>query len=288
LPKLFEVYPTRKPITATKDFAALIEAGDAALPRASGLLAAVHDALPQRLPTPLPTPDRTYIDRIFENRGTTSVALPGGLGRRSVDLAPGQFTACDGRVWYRVEQVGAGPESSFYPSDFTRELFRLFVNDKQLRLKTELSLQFAIELAVLKSNTNCQWVLVIELGTAPQDTAPGATGINLQNVVWSPAPVLQQRIIVTPAPCIHVFGIRVKRFLSGGAEVITLDQILYGSAEGGIAPTSANFAVRARLVRFDTDNNQTDPRGFIALRGLDLPEGESQELPDIGKAIIRN
>jgi hypothetical protein len=288
LPKLFEVYPTRKPVTATKDFAALIEAGDAALPRASGLLAAVHDAVAERLPTPLPAPDRTYIDRVFENRGTSSVALPGGLGRRSVDLAPGQFAACDGRVWYRVEQVGAGPESSFYPSDFTRELFRLFVNDKQLRLKTELSLQFAIELAVLKSNTNCQWVLVIELGTAPQDTAPGATGINLQNVIWSPTPVLQQRIIVTPAPCTHVFGIRVKRFLSGGAEVITLDQILYGSAEGGIAPASANFAARGRLVRFDTENNQSDPRGFIALRGLDLPEGENQELPDIGKAIIRN
>jgi hypothetical protein len=185
--------------------------------------------------------------------------------------------------------VGSGPESSFYPSDFTHELFRLFVNERQLRLKTEFSLQFALELAVLKSNTNCQWVLVIELGTAPQDTTPGTPGLNLQNVIWSPTPVLQQRLIVTPVPCTHIFGIRVKRFLSGGAETITLDQLLYGSAEGGIAPATANFAVRGRLVRFDTENNQTDPRGFIALRGLDLPAGaEDEEVPDIGKALIRN
>jgi len=194
----------------------------------------------------LPAPDRSFIDRVFENGESTPVVLPGGLGRRSIDLAPGQFAACDGRVWYRVEQVGSGPESSFYPSDFTRELFRLFVNERQLRLKTEFSLQFALELAVLKSNTNCQWVLVIELGTAPS-AAPGTPGLNLQNVVWSRTPVLQQRLIVTPVPCTHIFGIRVKRFLSGGAEVITLDQLLYGSAKGGIAPASANFAVRGRL-----------------------------------------
>jgi hypothetical protein len=161
------------------------------------------------------------------------------------------------------------------------------VNDRQLRLRTEFVLQFAVELAVLKSNTNCQWTVVIELGTALQDSAPGSTGINLQNVNWLPTPVLEQRLILTPVPCTHTFGIRVKRFLSGGADTISLDRILYGSAEGGTAPASANFAVRARLLRFDTENNQSDPRGFVALRGLDLQAGGNENLQDIGKAIIR-
>jgi hypothetical protein len=144
-----------------------------------------------------------------------------------------------------------------------------------------------VELAVLKSNTNCQWTVAIELGTAPQDTAPGSPGINLQNVVWSPEPVLEQRLILTPVPCTHTFGIRVKRFLSGVADTLSLDRLLYGSAEGGTAPASANFAVRARLLRFDTENNQSDPRGFVALRGLDLQAGGSENLHDIGRAIIR-
>lgn len=287
LPQLFEIYPTRRSVEPTDNgLIDLINAGDSALPRAGGLLAAVHDAAAEPLPDPLPKADAIYIGRVFENQGATDITIPGGLGRRSVALAPGEFAACDGRVWYRVEQFGDSPETSFYPSDFTRELFRFFVNDRQLRLKTELNLQFALEAAVLKSNTNCQWTVAIELGTAPQDVDPATTGINLQNVIWNEAPALEQRIILTPVPCTHTFGIRVKRYLSAGAETIDLDRLLYGTAEGGTAPATAKFAVRGRLLRFDTENNESDPRGFVAARGLDL-ESEGNNLKDIGKAIIR-
>jgi hypothetical protein len=288
LPKLFEIYPSRRSVEPSTDgLIGLLNAGEAALPRAGGLLAAVHDAAVEALPNPLPEPAAVYVDRVFENQGAASITIPGGLGRRSVELAPGEFAACDGRVWYQVEQFGGGTQSSYYPRDFTRELFRFFVNDRQLRLKTELLLQFALELAVLKSNTNCQWTLAIELGTAPQDTAPGTPGTNLQNVVWSPQPVLEQRLLLTPVPCTHTFGIRVKRFLSGGTDTLTLDRLLYGAAEGGTPPASANFAVRARLLRFDTENHQSDPRGFVALRGLDLQAEGDTAVQDIGKALIR-
>ena len=288
LPKLLEIFPARKKVEPTGEggLIDLVNEGDSILPRAGGLLAAVHDATAEALPDPLPEPDAGFIGRVFENQGAASVIIPGGLGRRSVDLAPGEFAACDGRVWYRVEQFGDAPETSFYPSDFTRELFRFFVNDRQLRLKTALEVQFAIEAAVLKSNTNCQWTVVIELGTAPQDTDPATTGINLQNVVWDQAPALEQRIILTPVPCTHTFGIRVKRYLSGGSETIDLDRLLYGSAEGGTPPAGANFAVRARLVRFDTENNESDPRGFIGLRGLDIQAEDNTSVRNIGKAII--
>jgi len=288
LPKLFEIYPTRRQVPPTTNgLIDLLNAGEAALPRAGGLLAAIHDAAVEAIPNPLPEPSATYLDRVFENQGASSVTLPGGLGRRSVELAPGDFAACDGRVWYRAEPFGSGTESSYYPSDFTRELFRFFVNDRQLRLRTELLLQFAVELAVLKSNTNCQWTLAIELGTAPQDSAPGTPGINLQNVVWSAVPVLEQRLLLTPVPCTHTFGIRVKRFLSGGADTLSLDRLLYGAAEGGTPPASANFAVRGRLLRFDTENHQSDPRGFVALRGLDLQAEGDVGVQDIGKALIQ-
>lgn len=288
LPKLFEIYPSRRPVEpSTEGLIGLLNAGDSALPRAGGLLAAVHDAAVEALPNPLPEPAAIFVDRVFENQGAATITIPGGLGRRSVELAPGEFAACDGRVWYRVEQFGNVAESSYYPSDFTRELFRFFVNDRQLRLRTELLLQFAVELAVLKSNTNCQWTLAIELGTAPQDTAPGTPGINLQNVAWSAVPVLEQRLLLTPVPCTHTFGIRVKRFLSGGADTLALDRLLYGAAEGGTPPASANFAVRGRLLRFDTENHQSDPRGFVALRGLDLQAEGDAGVQDIGKALIR-
>jgi hypothetical protein len=100
--------------------------------------------------------------------------------------------------------------------------------------------------------------------------------------------VLEQRIIVTPVPCQHLFGVRLKRFLDGGDDTITLDQMLYGALIGGTPPESANFAIRGRLVRFDTENSVSDPRGLIAIKGLVLPSNsEGREFPDVGKAIIR-
>ncbi len=288
LPKFFEIFPSRKQIALPNDqIIDLFNAGDSALPRAGGLLAAVHDTDVEALPYPLPEPSAIFVDRVFENQGLSRVTLPGGLGRRSVDLAPGEFAACDGRVWYRVEQFGNTSESSYYPSDFTRELFRFFVNDKQLRHRTELLLQFSIELAVLKSNTNCQWTVVVELGTAPQDVSPGTPGINLQNVIWSAQPALEQRLILTPVPCAHIFGIRVARSLSSGSDTLTLDRLLYGTSEGGTPPDSANFAVRARLVRFDTENHQSDPRGFVAVRGLDHAAEGSSSIRYLGQAVIQ-
>ncbi|NDD52828.1 hypothetical protein EBZ39_02940 [bacterium] len=285
LPKLFELYPTKDAVEGD-DIQALIDAGPAALPKAGGLLAAVHDASTENLPSPLPAISNSLIGKVYTNAGSSAVQLPGGLGRRGVSLLPGQFATCDGRVWYRVERFSTQP--SYYPSDFSRTLFTLFVNERQLRLKTELSLQFALEVAVLKSSTNCQWVLVVETGTAPQDSSPGTPGLNLQNVVWSTTPTLEQRIIVTPVPCTHLFGIQVKRALVSGVDTLTLNQILYGAAIGGTAPASANFAIRARLIRFDTENSVSDPRGLIALKGLFLPStSDGVEFPDVGKAVIR-
>jgi hypothetical protein len=285
LPKLFEVYPTKDTVEGD-DIQELIDAGSAALPKAQGLMAAVHDASVANLTIPLPAVSGSLIGQVFTNASGSAVMLPGGLGRRGVSLLPGQLATCDGRVWYRVERFGS--QSSYYPTDFSRVLYTLFVNERQFRLKTELTLQFAIEAAVLKSSTNCQWSVVVELGTAPQDTTPGTPGLNLQNIVWSSTPCLEQRIIVTPVPCQHLFGVRLKRFLDGGVDTITLDQMLYGALIGGTPPSSANFAIRARLVRFDTENSVSDPRGLIALKGLVLPSNsDGREFPDVGKAIIR-
>jgi len=74
-----------------------------------------------------------------------------------------------------------------------------------------------------------------------------------------------------------------------GVDTITAVQLLYGAeASAGSAPASPNFALRARLIRFDTENSESDPRGFVALLGLNrslLAEGEDLA---IGKAVIKS
>ncbi len=49
--------------------------------------------------------------------------------------------------------------------------------------------------------------------------------------------------------------------------------------------TTANFIVRGRLVRFDTDDHQTDPRGLVAFNGLKATLAENGET-EFGKATI--
>ena len=292
LPHLFEVYPTRMAVTlGDKEDAGLSDIDLTKLPRAQGLLAAVHDAQVENLPLPVPTPAASHVGRVFANASPNNVLLPGGLGRRSVNLKPGQFAACDGRVWYRVEHISS--ETSFYPSDFSRELFLFSVNDRQLRLKKALEVQFGIELAVLKSTTKAQWSVVIEWGGFTKDDAPAPTGANLANIVWYPVPLLEQRIVVTPTSCVHVFGARITRQMQtvNGASVdtITAVQMLYGAeAAASSAPATPNFALRGRLIRFDTENSESDPRGFVALLGLNrslLAEGEDLA---VGRAIIKS
>jgi hypothetical protein len=260
LPSVYEIFPSRREFKAGTPLIDLANIKEKDLPRAGGLLPA------------LPLADASYVGRVFENTGTTDVTISGGLGRRSSTLKPGEFVACDGRVWYRVEQFGdqvASPETSFYPADFTQELFRIYVNDKQLRLKTTLESLVGLELSVLKTNVNATYSLVFEFGTATQDTAPATPGFNLQDIVWNPVPVLEQPLVLMPVPCVHTLGVRVKRFLDGGVDTLAADQLIYGEAISGTPPAYNSFALRARLIRFDTENSVSDPKGFVALRGLD-------------------
>lgn len=379
LPEIFEVYPLRG--RNSLDLSGLTDIRGiplASLPRGGGLLAAVHDAAVEAMTDPAPSSSlSTYIGRVFENQGATDITLPGAYGHRSVELEPGEFAACDGRLWYRVAQYGSATETSYYPTKFERELFTLYVNDKQLRLKRSFTVEFGLELAVLNSNSKAQWTVAIELGEAPQDSSPATPGVNLQNVIWPseidysaqnftadagadeltasshgyvtnnrvqvsssgtlPAglsalttyyvikvdantfqlatsaanasagtaidltdtgsgthsvqrletPALEQRVIVTPVPTIHKFGVRVSRKLVSSVDTLTLDQLIYGHSEGGDPPPTANFAIRARLIRFDTENNESDPRGFVAIRGLDaeLASGAVSE-SGIGSASV--
>ena len=211
LPTLAEVYPLR---TQPPAFTSIGAIDLTKLPRAGGLYAAVHSATVDALPMPLPQPAAGFIGRVFQNQTGATVVLNGALKHRSFNLLPNQFAACDGRAWYGVDHFGT--ETSYYPTDFDRELFVIAVNDKQLRTTTKLSLQFSVQLAVLGSNTNAQWVLVIEHAAISSDTSPATTGVNLKNLecLECEVPILSQPIILTSDPVVHTFGCTIARNIS--------------------------------------------------------------------------
>jgi hypothetical protein len=220
---------------------------------------------------------------IYRYTNTTApLVIPGYLGRRSTKLsAPGYF-AWDGRGFYQVEQVIAG-EKVFYPSDFSRELFRIHVNGKQLRLGKRLSLDFSFVAAVFNSNTLVHWGVAIDIGLPSGNPANPS---NIADVTFLP-PSLDHSFMLTSIPSSHGFGLRIVRKIVGSVDTCVVDRVIYGATEATTtALTTANFIVRGRLIRFDTGDNQTDPRGLVAFNGLKATlTGEEPE--SLGKATIQ-
>lgn len=282
LAPLFEVYPSRTPIEQTG--LRLVDLDLKTLPRARGLLPAIHDASVTSFTDVLPKAS-TVTGSVYKFTGSGTKLIPGGQGFNSARVENGDFIASDGRLWYPVSRYDDA-ETSFYPTAFERTLFAIHVNESQLRLRKTLDLRFALEAAVLNANTAGHWTVVIEVGEATQDSvSPETRGTNLKNIEWRAEPILEQRIVVTPSSPTHRFGASIARDKDDN---ITATPILYGAtAANATAPTAANFALRARLIRFDTENNEPDPEGFIALRGfsIDTPDTASATAQD-GLAII--
>lgn len=277
LPELFELYPTRTVL----DVKEVAEIKPADLPRAGGLLAAAYFTGTPTDVTALPgSPTDTVV---YRNTHTSALTLPGYLGRRSSQVEVNAHFAYDGRGFYGVEKVVAG-DNVYYPIDFVRELFRIPVNAKQLRLGKAFTLDLSLVAAVLKANVSAQWGLVVDIGLP---TAEGTASANLFDVTYL-APSLDHAFIVTPVPSSHSFGLRISRKLVASVDTIVVDRVLYGALEAtttGASITSPNFVVRGRLHRFDTQDNNTDPRGLIAFDGLKSVLGDvSNEA--FGKAII--
>jgi hypothetical protein len=238
----------------------------AKLPRtAPYMLPAVHDGTSASYTTgSLPA---YAADSVWSN--DSAAVLDMGRGIYGGKVKVGGFFGSDGRVRFAVTRQGT--TKSYYPTGFERELWRIFINEKMLRVNRTLDVQFGLGLQIANGSSNAQWLLVIEKGTAPQQTTPSTTGTNLENVVWDATPILSQRLILTQNRQTHSFGTRIKRALVSSVDTITCDTLLYGVWEGAnsAAPSGANFALRARMVQFDTENAVgTDARGWIALEVL--------------------
>lgn len=219
---------------------------------------------------------------------TTTGTLPAGLSTSTdyyvIDRTGDTFqvSATLGGSTVNITDTGSGThtvtqqnETSYYPTDFERELFAFSVNSRQLILKSTLELNVGLELMTIRPDrrarereSRVQWSFVIEIGRFPQTTSPATTGLNLSAVTWDRNPVLEQRIIVTPDPTVHTFGLEVLRELVSDVDTLSANALYYGNAETTWAPYELPFAVRGRLVRFDTEDSVSDPRGLVAISGL--------------------
>ena len=228
------------------------------LPKPAGLLPAIHDPTVDPITVPLAAASAME-GLVFANWTGADVLVPGGLGRKGAYLEPNGYAGSDGRVWYRLSRDGS--TNSFYPVDFERELFMLHINEQMLRAGTAFSLEFKLALKLFNATTRAQYLLRIDVGSAPGQTYPAPTGENLENVTWVEQPLLSQRIILSGLKITHRFGCAIRRDING---TLHADQMAYGNWTAGAAiPPSASFTLRARLVEFDTENSVRGAKGTV-------------------------
>jgi len=228
------------------------------LPKPAGLIPAIHDATIEPILVPLPLATSGE-GKVYRNDSGEALLVPGGLGRRGGYLDSGGFAGSDGRVWYRLTRDGAS--NSFYPLDFEKELFMLHINDQMLRAGSKFSLEFKLALRLFNATTRAQYLLRIDVGSAPGQNAPAPTGENLENVTWGETSLLSQRIILSGLKITHSFGASIRRDINGDLHA---DKMAYGNwTAASVVPPSASFTLRARLVEFDTENSVKGAKGTV-------------------------
>lgn len=245
--------------------------GDETPLRPSRLLPAVVTSdTGNALPSPLPSPSAAVPGRIYEAT-TDRSDFPGG------GLRVGDAATSDGREWYRVVRYAAG-ETTWYPAAYELELFRVSLNGGLLAPRTRADLRIGFETALFPGERRPRdrrsaagWTLLLEHGVRTAESSPSPAGANLDEFFTSPVVVVEQRIHVTETPASHQCGIRIDR--AGDGSLSARGQ-LYGREFAATAPASAECAIRARLVRWDTENAPPDARGLVAVRGLAVgPDG---------------
>lgn len=289
LPLFFDLYPTRQALASIPDSLANLASTLKADNFKDGvLLPAIHRATVYDMPSDPLSVTSEWDGNVYANSTEAPIVIPGGRGRKRDTLYPGEVAAYNGAQWYKVYKDG----TSYFPAQFERSLFELSVNDRQLRYKKTFSLNFGFEVAIVTprqvnlaewstapQNTEATWSVVLEWGEFTEDLqasdedAPESrdTATNLQGIDWHIAtPILDQRIILTPTPTVHQFGCEILRNAVGD---LSTNRIFYGGKEGADGPSSANFALRARLVRFDTRNDALNASGLVALVGLNRALG---------------
>ena len=209
---------------------------------------------------------------VVQNQTGANQLVPAGFGIDESWVPNNGYVASDGRLWYVVNRAAA--TNSFFAASMERTLFSFEVNSAMMPAGSTMVLTFSLTLQLLVANTRAQYLLVIESGTMPADASPSPVSLNLQNVVWATAtPILSQGIILDAVSITHNFGASIA--VNAAGTVLTAQRNLYGVWTGGApAPATANFALRARLIQFDTEDAVSRPKGVV-----------SYAVPD-GKAVI--
>lgn len=181
----------------------------------------------------------------------------------------------DGRFWYPV--VPYGTTNTYYPKAFERTLYTIAFTPASLPLRLRWELVRMYSFRLFSNNTDVVWNVVWEFGDRIAETSPAPVGPNIKAYSWR-QPLLDEQIPITDVLSKSIFGISLRKidYTQAGAPVYESTIERYGrrlAATSAQLPLTENFVLRLRLASFDTLDNVTNPRGYVAYL-VDIPEAE--------------
>jgi hypothetical protein len=157
-------------------------------------------------------------------------------------------------VLYEVRKAG----TSYFPAEYEHDLFMLWVAAEMFPSKRAFNIDAKPVLQLL-GNARAEYILEVAFGTITEATGTGIAA-NIAGITWA-APVISQRVLLSSAIVTHPFGVAVR---SDAGSVLTATASIYGRAQTATPPTASAFALRARLLNFDTED-RASARGLISL-----------------------
>jgi hypothetical protein len=215
------------------------------------LLGAVHDATVS--PAAPPFAVETFTGQVKQL--STPWLIPSARNRKAWPVASNGYIASNGSVMYEVRKNG----NSYFPVEYEHDIFLLWIAAEMLTAKRSLSLSVKPSLQLL-GNTRAQYMLEVAFGTL-QSSQGSNYGPNLANLQWA-TPIISQRLILSSTIVEHSFGLSVS---SDASSVLSATSTLYGRSQNATPPSNSAFAIRARLLNFDTEDRE-GTRGAISLK----------------------
>jgi hypothetical protein len=265
--------------------------------RSLGLLNAVHAASVTAIPAGPPEPNVSYRGIVYQNQTGADIQLTGGSGHKAPIIKPNGYALCNGLIWYAATRYGT--EKTYYPTDFELTLMPpLVIDGDELTVGSTLSLDFGLQLAAFRANTNASWVLEIRHGLPTSETSPSGVGANLKNITWNATPIYSKQLILTAEPRTRLYNLSIARSLvvTDGTPTDTLTtSVKHGNIKGGTTgPSAASsfgagkpFVVGIFLCRGDFEDTNPDMRGFVGVVFPSPPNVAGTTNATLGQAIIQ-
>ncbi len=193
---------------------------------------------------------------------TTAAALaPETDARPAQSFATGKKLIWNGS-FYQISTLH--DTTRYYPSEFERTIIEAFLDDARFPASTLLTLKATLQTQLDSpddARLRARWQLIIEVGTPTAESGE----LNLNAFTWQTG--VTHTLQLGPELAITPLILTATRPASGA---VTWALSINGRSAAftlGTAVTTGNFAVRARLQKFDPEN-ATDPRGAVRCKVL--------------------